>query len=141
MWYRYEIEVTDWNGKHSDWSDTLVWAETGYLDYCPDPDPNPPYKTADSARQTTLSECYPNPFNAETVISFSVSVPGPVQLRIFNLLGQTVRTLDQGYAESGKHTVIWNGRDDVDNPVSSGVYFVRLEASDYSATKKIIMLK
>jgi hypothetical protein len=140
-YYRFEIEVTDAGGRRSDWSDTIVWALTGPVDWCPDFEDTPPYKLSDSTPHTGLDGCYPNPFNASTVISYSLEAPGSVTLRIFNLLGQCVKTMDNAYETAGYHTVTWDGTDDAALTVASGVYFVRFETPGFTATKKIVMLK
>jgi flagellar hook assembly protein FlgD len=66
-----------------------------------------------------------------------------VQIEIYNIRGQRVRTLLDGSKEfvSGQHSVVWNGRDDRDNPVGSGIYFYRMTTNDFQETKKMILIK
>jgi hypothetical protein len=91
--------------------------------------------------QYTLYPNYPNPFNPTTTIRYASPVPSQVVLRIFNELGQEVTTIANGFQPAGVHTVIWDGRDQHLAPVSTGVYFCRLEAGAFSRTIKMINLK
>jgi hypothetical protein len=88
-----------------------------------------------------LAGNYPNPFNPATTIAFSLAKSSDVKLTVFNVLGQSVTTLVDGTMEAGEHNVVWNGTDARGNTVSSGVYLYRLEASDFSETKKMTLLK
>ncbi|MBN2829400.1 MAG: T9SS type A sorting domain-containing protein, partial [Candidatus Cloacimonetes bacterium] len=84
---------------------------------------------------------YPNPFNPTTTISFELPTKSKVTLSVFNIRGQKLMTLIKDEMNQGKHNVIWNGQDDMGNNVPSGVYFYRLETSNRSLTKKMILLK
>ena len=88
-----------------------------------------------------LQQNYPNPFNPSTTINFDVAASSNVRVRVYNVLGQEVVTLVNGYKETGRHTVQWNGRDALGRQVSSGVYIYRLEADRVSRTKKMLFLK
>ena len=88
-----------------------------------------------------LMQNYPNPFNPSTEISFDLPKASNVELRIFNVLGQQVRTLSNGAMEAGQHKIVWDGRDQGGSQVSSGVYFYRLTAGNYTDTKKMMLLK
>ena len=97
---------------------------------------------AGSVPQTyALRQNYPNPFNPSTEISFDLPKASPVELRIYNVLGQEVRTLTNGAMEAGQHTIVWDGRDHGGSSIASGVYFYRLTAGSYTDTKKMMMLK
>ncbi|MDX9856310.1 MAG: LamG-like jellyroll fold domain-containing protein [candidate division Zixibacteria bacterium] len=102
-------------------------------------------RTASSAHglpeQFELSQNYPNPFNPSTQISFTVPVAQDVRLDIFNVLGQRVTTLVDGRVEAGGHIVTWDGRDQSGSLVSSGVYFYRLQSSEFAETRKMMLLK
>ncbi len=89
----------------------------------------------------SLSQNQPNPFNPTTQISFSLPKPAEVNLTIFNILGEKVVTLTEGLRTAGAHSVTWDGRDSRGNTVASGVYFYRLDAGDFTATKKMLMMK
>jgi len=86
---------------------------------------------------------YPNPFNGSTRINYSVSDPSiRVDLKIFNILGQKVRDLPQPNVNNvGLNSVAWDGRDNLGRLAVSGLYFVRLEAGQFRATRKIVLQK
>lgn len=90
---------------------------------------------------TELRGNHPNPFNPETTIHFSVKEAVPVNIGIYNLKGQLVKTLVNAEKASGNHSVVWDGRDDNGSLVSSGVYFYKMNAGKYSSTRKMIMMK
>lgn len=90
---------------------------------------------------THLKHNYPNPFNPSTRIDYSLAQSGPVSLQVFNIKGQLVRTLIQENQESGIYSLTWNGKDEKNNNVSSGVYFYKLTAGKYNQTRKMILMK
>jgi hypothetical protein len=84
---------------------------------------------------------YPNPFNPETTISFSVAESGSVELSVYNVKGQKVKTLVSSNVEAGSHQITWKGNDDRGNLVASGIYFYKLRTGRYTSTKKMILMK
>jgi hypothetical protein len=88
-----------------------------------------------------LEQNYPNPFNAATRIAFQVPRTGPVELKIFNVVGQQVRTLADGTYPAGRHSLLWDGRDDRGLQAASGIYFCRLRAGDRRHTVKMLLLR
>ncbi|MDP8232143.1 MAG: M6 family metalloprotease domain-containing protein [Candidatus Zophobacter franzmannii] len=90
---------------------------------------------------TLLNANYPNPFNPETTISYSLSKTGNVELAIYNILGQRVTTLVNDIQTSGNHSIIWKGEDSNGASVPSGVYFYKLSEGSYTKTRKMILLK
>jgi hypothetical protein len=88
-----------------------------------------------------LEQNFPNPFNPETNICFSLKASADAELCIYNLKGQKVKTLLSGLLEKGRHTLVWNGTDDEQKSVSSGVYFYKLTSGKYTKTRKMILLK
>mgnify|MGYP006277954987 CR=1 FL=1 len=91
--------------------------------------------------QYSLSQNYPNPFNPETYVDFALPRASHVTLIIYNMLGQQVRTLVDEQLSAGPKTVTWNGTDDSGAPVSSGIYFYRLQAADFQETRKMVLMK
>jgi flagellar hook assembly protein FlgD len=89
----------------------------------------------------SLFQNYPNPFNPRTEITFTLAEESEVSMVIYNIRGQVVKKLVNEKLNSGKHTVVWEGKDERGKKVSSGIYFYRLEAGSYSQTKKMIMVK
>jgi hypothetical protein len=103
--------------------------------------------TSDLPIDYSLDQNYPNPFNPSTTISFDIPVSSSVTLRVFNVIGQEVRTLVQGTLSQGRHDVVWNGLDDAGRALASGIYFYNLNATPVSGgktfndIKKMVLLK
>jgi hypothetical protein len=89
----------------------------------------------------SLWQNFPNPFNAETIIEYSLPKEDQVRLVVYNLLGQKVRTLLDERQTSGKKMVVWDGKNDGGEAVASGIYFCRIEAGELAQTKKMLLLK
>ncbi|HUU28639.1 MAG TPA: choice-of-anchor D domain-containing protein [archaeon] len=95
-------------------------------------------------RSFALSQNYPNPFNPSTSISFCVPENAGtvnVLLRVFDLRGAQVRTLAEGERAPGSYTVFWDGRDEQGRMLSSGIYFYRLQAGEFTRIRKMVLLK
>ena len=84
---------------------------------------------------------YPNPFNPTTTISFSILEESKVELTIFNIKGQKIRSLLNDQIEAGEHSIVWNREDFTGKKVSSGIYFYKLKTTNASHTKKMLLLK
>ena len=84
----------------------------------------------------SLSQNYPNPFNPSTTIKFAIPTTSNVKLTIYNAIGKEIATLVNGSMEAGNHSVNWNASDN-----SSGMYFFKLEAGNFTATKKMMLIK
>ena len=94
------------------------------------------------ARVTALEQNWPNPFNGVTTISFTIGEPCAVDLRIYDTAGRLIRTIETGAARgSGRHAVVWDGRDNDGRPVASGVYFTRFSAGKHRETRKMVYLR
>jgi hypothetical protein len=89
----------------------------------------------------SLSQNYPNPFNSSTRISFDLYEDALVELTVYDLLGRKVSTLVDQYLTVGNHDVTWNGRSDKGENMASGVYFYRLQAGEFSETKRMLLMK
>ena len=97
-------------------------------------------------KQTELLPNYPNPFNPETWIPYRLAEEGFVTLTIYDQRGRVIRRLDIGHQtasvyESRSKAIYWDGRNEVGDRVASGIYFYTLTAGDYSATRKMVILK
>jgi len=106
------------------------------------PPPHDDPRAADAEPgEFSLGANSPNPFNAGTVITYSVANDGPISLAVYDILGRRVATLVDELQTAGQHGVAWNGSDDRGQPVASGMYFYRLTAGAASQTRKMILLK
>ncbi len=146
-WTEYVYDISAWNDQNvylgircvSDSAaaflldDVSIHSDGGYI--VDNDDPVAP-ELANS-----LHGNYPNPFNPETTIRYSIMEKTPVQIDIYNLKGQKVKSLVQETKAAGNYNVVWNGTDDNNRPVSSGVYFFKMNAGKYSATRKMILMK
>lgn len=90
---------------------------------------------------SSLKQNYPNPFNPNTTISFDLDKPAHISLTIYNIKGQRVKQLTAGDFSQGTHSLNWDGRDDQNRPVSSGVYFYRLNNGGQVQAKRMLLLK
>ena len=90
---------------------------------------------------TELVGNFPNPFNPETIIQFSLSKESHVKIEIFNIRGALVRTLVDSEFTEGVHDISWNGEDKNGNLTTSGVYFYRMKTDDYQSVKRMVLLK
>ena len=95
---------------------------------------------------TTLLPNYPNPFNPETWIPYELATDMDVRITIYNAQGVVIRTLELGQQSAGYYTTRsraahWDGRNNVGEPVASGVYFYTLTAGDFTATRKLLIRK
>jgi len=90
---------------------------------------------------TSLSSNYPNPFNPITTVVFDMAREGYVYIEVYNSKGQRVRVLVDGVHGVGRHSVVWDGHDDLGRVVSSGVYFYRMVSGEYTATRKMLLMK
>jgi hypothetical protein len=91
--------------------------------------------------KTELLGNYPNPFNPETAVQFSLSKPGMVKLAIYNVRGRQVKQLVNQNLEAGYYNLVWNGRDETGKKASSGVYFYKLKTVNKLQIKKMMLIK
>ncbi len=130
--YYYWIEVVQADNNSGGFhGPQAITIEKGVLDFCD---------------ATVLKGNYPNPFNPETTISFSLKGYSDeqvdVSLEVYNIKGQKVKTLLNGKINpTGQHDVKWNGKDSNGNSLSSGVYFYKLVTPDYTKTAKMLLMK
>jgi hypothetical protein len=114
--YSYRLKQVDYNG-------TFLYSEIVNVDVT-------------APAKFGLAQNYPNPFNPETNIKFSLPQSSEVTLKIFNALGQEVRTLVNQFMESGSHTINFNASD-----LNSGIYFYKLDAGQFTEVKKMTLIK
>ena len=93
------------------------------------------------ATSSGLAPSFPNPFNSRTLIPYRLATPGAVRLEIYNLLGQSLRTLVDQYQDAGFYKVRWDARDRRGALVSAGMYLVRLHYPGGVQTKRLLYLK
>jgi flagellar hook assembly protein FlgD len=86
---------------------------------------------------------FPNPFNPETTIQFTIGNVENVILHVYNVRGQRVRTLLDGSREfeTGQHSVVWDGTDDLGRSMSSGIYFYRITVGEDTAVRRMLLMK
>ena len=94
-----------------------------------------------SVVESGLGDPFPTPFNAEVTIPFALAEAGPVQLVVYNLMGQQIRVLADSWLAAGAHRVRWNGRTDMGAEAASGVYWVVLQVSDAVQTAKLALIR
>jgi hypothetical protein len=90
---------------------------------------------------SSLDQNFPNPFNAGTMIRFSLPDPGHVTLEVFNLLGQRVKSLVNGQLSAGNRSILWDGTDNDGIKVASGIYFYRLRTDTFTQTRKMFLVR
>jgi hypothetical protein len=99
-------------------------------------------ETGISPHRFSLSDNYPNPFNPTTTFSFTLPYAAEVSVNVYNLLGEKVATVHNGYAKPGNYQATWNGKDFAGKNVPSGVYIYELDAGAYfKQSKKMTLLK
>ena len=91
--------------------------------------------------QFLLRQNYPNPFNPETRISFDLPHRAEVQIRIYNIAGQAVKTFVLGDLAAGTYTTTWNGLDDFGYPIPSGVYVYSIQAGEFTANRRMLLIR
>ena len=97
-------------------------------------------------QDTILAQNFPNPFNPETWIPYQLSQPTEVSIQIYNVSGHLVRSLDLGWQATGSYmtpssAAYWDGRNAVGERVASGIYFYTLQTADFTATRRMVILK
>jgi glucose/arabinose dehydrogenase len=123
------LYVLEYSGNRAVWEITFPESPTAVAELGPIP------------ARFSLDQNYPNPFNAGTVIRFELEKEGAVELGVFSLQGQRVRTLVSGVQAPGSRQVVWDGRDERGQPAASGVYLYRLRAGGMVQTRRLILLK
>jgi hypothetical protein len=89
----------------------------------------------------SLQQNYPNPFNDNTIIRYTIDKRQSIRLEIFDVAGRLVTIIQRNEVEPGLHEVTWDGKDSNGNPISSGLYFYKLNVGSKDIVKKMILLK
>ena len=123
MWYVYRLEAVDLDGT-SEFQEELVWIEAL----------TPP-------SDLSLEPNYPNPFNPTTTISFVLPQSGQVHLAVYNLQGQLVRTLISDQLSWGRHSVVWDSRNERGAELASGTYIYLLDTPSGRQVRRMLLLR
>jgi sugar lactone lactonase YvrE len=113
----------------------------GNLPKSPSDDDEQPATSNEQPVSYQLEQNYPNPFNPSTVISFQLPVNSEVTLSIFNTNGQLVKKLVAGEMNAGRHSLVWDATNDRGERVASGVYLYVLKAGEFTAQRKLVVMK
>lgn len=98
-------------------------------------------KNSNVIKDYYLAQNYPNPFNAETVITYKLPVSEHVRLEIFNIMGQKVRTLVDEHQSAGQHHINWDGKNDEEQGVLSGIHIYKITVGGLKKAKKMTVLR
>ena len=139
--YYFVVTAYDTAGNESDFSDEVNWKPDGTVGIGDDM-ASPP----GLPKSYQLSQNYPNPFNPSTAIQYAIADNGSHQkvrttLVVYSLRGQAVRTLVDEEQSAGEYRVHWGGEGDRGEMLASGTYLYRLQAGDYSSTRKMVLGK
>jgi flagellar hook assembly protein FlgD len=88
-----------------------------------------------------IEQVVPNPFNPQTIITYTVTRRGSVRLQLYDARGRRVRTLLAGEQDAGRHRIVWDGRSDRGAPLPSGVYCCRLVAGEVTRLAKLTLVR
>jgi len=89
----------------------------------------------------TLLQNYPNPFNPSTTIEYQIPKAGDIEVNIYDISGQLVRTLNSGFQNAGSYKVNWNSKNNFNQTVASGIYLFQVKYDNMFLTKKLMLLK
>ncbi len=144
-WTQYTFDLSEWDN-HNIWIGINCVSDDAFILFIDDFHVQSVLEVdvddyLDTPSATRLMGNYPNPFNPETTINFALEQAGMVSLEVFNVKGQKVATVVDGFMEAGSHSIVWNGKTDQNRDAGSGVFFYRMKSGDYSSTKKMILMK
>jgi hypothetical protein len=120
---------------------TVVWKEENL------PVESPPLLTGVQERPAGIPEAfelaqnYPNPFNPETTIRYQLARTAQLQIAVYNVMGQLVKTLVDKKHSAGKYTIVWHGDNDQGKTVTTGVYFLKMKAGEFTRVRKMALLR
>jgi len=126
--YFYRLEQIDMNGEHTRFGPVSAMFSTKV-------------RNNSSHFRFNLSQNYPNPFNPVTTINFEIEKTGKVKIAIYDLLGCKIKTLIDQELSPGVYSVLWNGQDEFERMMSSGVYIIQMTADDFSSQHRATLLR
>jgi hypothetical protein len=139
MWFGFsfqyvrEVEVTVPMMRNRVVRDVVEWMEN---------DVNSEYTEADDVpKVNTLSQNFPNPFNPTTTIKFGLRSKSNVSIKIYDVAGRLVKTLVNEMRDAGRYEVTWDGTNNHNSTVASGVYFYKMNTNEFEQTKKMVLLR
>jgi photosystem II stability/assembly factor-like uncharacterized protein len=150
--YRNNLYITNVASNLTTWTDNAPGAgqysykvSAGYLEgesgYSNDANVTVANNDPLAVANTALLGAYPNPFSTKTSIQYQVKGNEDLLIQIYNIKGQLVKTLARESKASGNHIIAWNGTDDSDRILPSGIYFYKMKSGNYTSTRKVIILK
>lgn len=98
------------------------------------------YESESVVSPALSANIYPNPMRSNTIIEINASAKSAVEISIYNLKGQLVKTINSSEISKGNTTFVWNGRTDDGRPVAQGIYFCRIKSPNNLLTKKLVVL-
>jgi hypothetical protein len=137
VWLFWEGSYREWLGFYGSGIGYPILRATGYTNSTSVEEE----ETGITPKDFALYQSYPNPFNNQTIIKYDLLKPCQVTLTIYNILGQKVKTVVEGYQRAGSRIVNWDGKDEKEKDLASGIYFYQLKAGDLTQTKRMTLLK
>jgi len=142
--FKFQVRFQTFRGHISSWaSDKLIYLTNKLIESIPVSLTKATQEATEEMmpQQFQLLQNYPNPFNPQTEIVYSLPYDTDVRLTIYNMLGQQVKVLADGYQSGGTKMTIWDGRNENGERVSSGIYFYKLQAGEFVQTKRMNLIK
>ncbi|MBI5868892.1 MAG: PKD domain-containing protein [candidate division Zixibacteria bacterium] len=145
-----KLEVESWMNEARTWDKSIVRALLNGLIDCPSPGPGQSvlHRFLEDVQsespvpdEYSLGQNYPNPFNPSTVIEYSLKSRAKVRLEIFDVTGRLVTVLEDSEQSAGHHTRIWDGTDNKNRALASGIYFYRLVTPEFRMARKMVLMK
>ena len=91
--------------------------------------------------ETALGDPFPTPFNSNVTVPFTTAEPGQVRITVFNLMGQPVRVLHDGWTEAGAHQAHWDGRTETGANAASGIYWALLRSGELAQSTRLVLIR
>ncbi len=129
------------NVKTKDGTQTFAVSDVGKITFANVTDVKNLDKLQSALKTFSLLQNYPNPFNPSTTIEYTLPKAGDVELKIFDINGKLVRTLENSFKETGYHKTIWDGKNEMRQTVASGAYVYQVRSGNTAISKKMIYLK